>query len=298
MMRTALGAFVALVLFAAGGCSQISQDLGDFMESFNPPSPGQAARWMFDPNDPDLRRKGLTLVAAAPFGGEEVYLRAYRDIVTNERDPIVRAIAVRALGRHGLPEDAPLVADLLVNDDNESVRWEAAKALQRLHNPEVIPSMLDRLVKLDESADVRAEIAIGLGQYPRDDVFQSLAAALDSPELIVNDAAKESLRTITGQGFSDDNTKWIAWYEQAEAAGDPFATRRPYVYPTYSRDIGWFEKLTFWSTPRFESPGPPAGLTPEGARSTYEEAGADDDGGPADGAASGARSTYGADDDG
>ena len=58
------------------------------------------------------------------------------------------------------------------------VRLAAAKALQRLHDPAVADSMWTRMIDPNEDSDVRAEIAIALGQYPTPAVFNALVAAL------------------------------------------------------------------------------------------------------------------------
>ena len=105
------------------GC--VFEDLTSFANSLSPTSPGEAARMMFDPHNSDNRRQGLVLVSNSSFGGGEVYLNAYRDMVRTERDPIVRANAIRALARHGEPADAMLIVPHL-EDESDQVRWEAA----------------------------------------------------------------------------------------------------------------------------------------------------------------------------
>src|SRR6185295_4051963 len=113
------------------------------------------------------------------FGGAEVYLRAYRDYIQHETNPLVKAEAIRALGRHGSAEDATLIAGQL-KDDNIQVRWEAAKALQRLHNPAVVPDLLRILRDDQQTADIRMAAACALGQYPEDRVFHGLVGALEA----------------------------------------------------------------------------------------------------------------------
>jgi len=118
-----------------------------------PPSPADAAQMMADPFDADRRYKGVTWISNAPWGGADVYLRAYREMVQTDPDIGVRAVAARALAFHGSPADAMLIVPLLKHDDPR-VRQTAARALQRLHNPAVIPHLLP-LVDQNERSTVR-----------------------------------------------------------------------------------------------------------------------------------------------
>ena len=250
------------------GCETMGQDLNEAVLAINPLKPAEAARRMMDPHDADHRRQGTVLISNAPFGGVEIYVTAYRDMVLNERDPIVKATAIRALGRHGDVEDAVRIAPHLAHESVQ-VRWEAAKALQRLHHPAVVTDLLRVLRDEAEHADVRIAAAIALGQYPEDRVFQGLIAALDARELALNRAAEESLQTLTGESLGLDSPAWMAWYNRT-APEQAFARRGEYVYPTYQREDTFWEKLTFWSSRNYEQPGPPAGLRPKSQRDTYE----------------------------
>jgi hypothetical protein len=265
-------AAAAGVVGALAGCQTLGQDLSEMGDALTPTSPGEAARMMVDPHDPDNRRRGTVLIANSTFGGADPYMAAYRDMVVNEPDPLARAEAITALGRFGGPDDAPAIAANL-GDGQYQVRWEAAKSLQRIHNPEVVGLLLRVLLNRDEQSDIRVAAAVGLGQYAQDRVFQGLVGALDARELAVNAAAAKSLRTLTGQDFGLDPKPWLEWYN---ATDEPFADQQEYLYPTYQREETFLEKLAFWSKKVYEPPSPPAGL--EGSvRRTYQ-----DDEGPAD----------------
>ena len=58
-----------------GGCTspeaQRAADSNSILAVFSPPKPADAARWSQDPSDPDKRLRGTSLLANAPFGGEE-----------------------------------------------------------------------------------------------------------------------------------------------------------------------------------------------------------------------------------
>ncbi|HZW07928.1 MAG TPA: HEAT repeat domain-containing protein [Phycisphaerales bacterium] len=148
---------LASVAAAAGGCLDAStrKKVADngILALVAPPSPAEAAQMMADPFDADRRYKGVTWISNAPWGGADVYLRAYREMVQTDPDIGVRAVAARALAFHGAPADAMLIVPLLKNEDPR-VRQTAARALQRLHNPAVIPHLLP-LVDQNERSTVR-----------------------------------------------------------------------------------------------------------------------------------------------
>lgn len=246
-------------------CDRVSQDLNDVTSSFFPPSPAEAARMMLDPYDPDRRREGTTLISNAPFGGEEIYLSAYRDNAQNESDPLVKASGLNALGRHGSPEDGVILAENLKHE-NVQVRWAAARALQRIHNPAAVRPMLASLGDVQEHVDVRMALAVALGQYPEESVFQGLVAALSARELALNLAAERSLELVTGQELGNDPRAWLAW---RRSTTEPFAGQRDYLFPTYSRKPTFVEWMTFWNKQIWEQPAPPAGLRPVTQRDTY-----------------------------
>lgn len=264
---TQLGVVFGVVLGAGFcGCETIGQDVSDWATGLFPPSPSEAAAMAADQNDADRRRQGIVYLENAPFGGNPPYLALYRDYVREDNDPLVRAVAIRGLGRWGDPADALLVAPKL-EDENMQVRWEAAKALQRLHQPQVVGDLMDALSNGLNSSDVRVAAAIALGQYPQDRVFQVLIAALDQRELAVNAAAAQSLRVLTGEDHGMEAPAWLASYD---ARADPFADGEEFLYPTYHRKDTFFEMLAFWSTRFQEQPGIPAGLAPRDERRTSD----------------------------
>lgn len=266
--RVAATALLASALLSAAlpGCDTFKSDFASLTESFSPPTPVQAAEWALDPYDAENRRRGTTLLAAAPWGGSDPYIRMYRDRLASETNSQVLAISIRALSRHGFVEDARPIAEKLTHE-NQSVRWEAAKGLQRIHDPAVIEPLAARLTDINEHLDVRTAAAIALGQYATDRSFQALVLALDSRDLAINDAASRSLNLLTGKEFGIDRSAWLTWY-RAEAA--PFAGQKPFLFPTFRRRLTVVDHLVFWAPITFEEPGPPTGLPGSGARSTYD----------------------------
>lgn len=266
------------LLITLAGCETISQDFTALSESLSTPSPLEAAEMMFDKYNADSRRRGTVLLCNSDFGGAPPYVDAYRQMVEDEANPLVLAVAVRALARHGDVSDAALIASKLEHE-NRQVRWEAAKGLQRLHDPSVVTNLLTVLGDPAEDSDVRIAAATALAQYPQDRVFQGLVQALTARELAVNVTAERALSALTAESFDGIPADWLAWYDARIAAGtDPFEAAADYRYPTYSRNQAWWEQLAFWSQPIREHPGVPAGLTQEQERTTWgDEDGNEDD---------------------
>ncbi|MBL9119522.1 MAG: HEAT repeat domain-containing protein [Phycisphaerae bacterium] len=262
-----MGTSLAVPLMGLGGCDTISSDISSFTEAFNPPTPAEAATWAVDTSNPENQRRGIALLASAVWGGAEPYQKLYRLYIQEPTDPIVKGFAIRALGRHGDSSDAQLVAKEL-NSPYRLVRLESAKALQRLHDPAVADAMWKKLIDQVEDSEIRTELAIGLGQYPSDAVFQALVAAVDHRELAVNYAALDSLQTMTGQDFGMSQKAWLDW-RASVGTNVAFRTDERFLYPTFQRDKGIFDYLMFWVPLEFESPGMPVGSQAIGARRTY-----------------------------
>ncbi len=260
-LRPALAASLALaVLVPCTGCqtgsSGAKADTRSVVTLFSPPTPQQAAAWAVDPYDADKRQRGLLLLANAPWGGEDVYVDLYEAALT-DADAGVRVSAIKALGLHGRPEHAPMIAAELGEEDR-LVRWGAARALQRIHNPEVVPALIERLDPATEADfDVRAAAATALGQYAQNRVLDALVGALNDPNLLVNRAAEGSLRTLTGRDFGEDVRAWVAWTAESDA---PFADRKPYEYPVFNRDRTFLEWIVPFMEPPNEVAAAPAGM--------------------------------------
>jgi len=252
-----------------GGCSLTGFDAprgaDSILEAFEMPSPAEAAEMAQNEYDSSARYRGTILLANAWFVSDNpAYVEMFEDYLVNDEDPIIRAVCARALGNHGGPEHAPLLADAL-DDESTQVRIEAARALQRIHDPTTIDPLIEHLFPPEElrgiagepDPDVRLEVARALGQYENFTVVQALIGALEDPDLSVNRAALWSLETLTGQNFDLDTGAWLTWLEETD---EPFAAGGAYVFPVYKRDKAWYEWVPFVPSPPNETPGPPAGL--------------------------------------
>ncbi len=233
------------------GCETAGQDFSEAFK-FNTPSPSQAAAWMFH-RDAEKRRMGITLISNAPFGGEEPYMKVYREAMA-DADPMVRAACAHALGLHGQPADALLLTAAL-KDTSQLVRWESARGLQRIYNNAAVGPLSDAVVN-DADVDVRMAAATALGQYKERGVIEALIRALDDRSLGVAFHARRSLRILTGENFGTDPTEWLAW---SRDVAEPFAKARVYTYPVYTRDKTLLETITPFGRKTFEQPGVPVG---------------------------------------
>ncbi|MBA4039616.1 MAG: hypothetical protein C0468_04720 [Planctomyces sp.] len=274
--RAALGGGLALGL---GGCDSGALDRaassGSLFGLIDTTTPAEAAAMSIDLFDPDKRARGTNLLANAPFGGEDVYLRTYAAKLGDEGlppdpDEGVRAVAARALGLHGGPQHVPLVLPLLAEPDRR-VRLEGVRALQRLHSELAVSPLIGLTVPERQAGDqttgeaepdIRAEACTALGQYRQPRVFQALVAALLDEQLVVQRAAQRSLETLTGQGLGDEPGPWVRWSERVGAAG-VFAGAREYQYPYFRRDLYVWEYIPLVPQPPNEEGGRPAGLRPD-----------------------------------
>jgi len=254
-------ALIALAV-VLGGCAGGGDDtsfLADFVDPIITPTPTEAALDMLDMESADNRRRGVSLISASPFGGEEVYLKVYRELL-REPDPTVRAACARAIGLHGSPEDALLLARaidheidrelsdatvtvLKYNEPDPLVRWEAANGLTKIHNPEAVGPLIQALLR-DADADVRGAAANALGQYPQSEVYDALLQGLVDPQFRVVRASRESLKTLTGTDQGVDKDDWLAY--RTENPTNLFTEQLTYTYKPWVAPPGFFEKLKFW----------------------------------------------------
>ncbi|MFW6058648.1 MAG: HEAT repeat domain-containing protein [Phycisphaeraceae bacterium] len=258
------GAWLLCLVLALGalGCQagESPQSLvAEALDTMGPPSPTEAARDAFNVYDADRRRRAVALLSAAPFGGEDTYVRVYR-LLINDPDATVRAACAKALGMHGSVEDADHLTPLLT-DEHAFVRWDAAKALQRIHNPVAIDPLL-RAVQNDQDADVRMAAAKALGQYAEARVFDVLLGALNDHDFGVVNAAHESLVTLTGRELGTDSRDWLAWSQQHRDA--LFEQQQRYTYEPYDPPPGIIERMQFWRTRTAADARTPTGLDEPG----------------------------------
>lgn len=244
----------------AGGCDwEPKPDAKGIFDYISPEvTPLQAAEMADNPYDANDRYRGTLMLANAYYAGEPVYIALFERRIV-DADANVRSAGARGLANHGEPRHVPLLVKALRDDPDAFVRREAARGLQRLHGEEAVPPLVKSVnVKTELDKDVRIAAAAALGQYPEPNVLDSLIAAVEEdPQLAVNAAALDSLKTLTGENFGLNRAAWVKW---REAVSDPFAGRRPYIYPVFERGKYFYEYLPFTPDPPNEVPGPPVGM--------------------------------------
>jgi HEAT repeat protein len=172
------------------------------------------ARNLADENaPPDDRVDALNGLVRRPFGRNEPYTDGYAILARDAADPLVRAVAVRALNRSRSADHVPLFIELL-SDPEMLVRLEAAKALSNLPSPpEAATPLLARATDEQEDVDVRIAAVDALKFHGRPEIVERLAALLEADEFGVAFQSRATLALIFGQdlGFEPD-----AWLSEAD----------------------------------------------------------------------------------
>ena len=254
--------FGMLAMMVATGCvsgqNVYPGSLGEMITPLMPKSPGQIARDARDGlvnNDPDKIRRSIALLSSASWGGEEAYLALYR-LVSQYPDDTVQTTGIRALGRHGTPDDVPLIV-IKLKRGADYVRWEAARSLQRIHNPVAINPLIATTKRVDEQVDVRLAAIGALGQYPKSEVFDALVGALNDRHFAVRHSAQKSLKILTGQRFGPDTGTWLSWRKKNQDS--LFKLGQTYVWQPYSKPPTFWDKAKFWKKRRSIPPRRPTG---------------------------------------
>lgn len=259
----------ALALPILAGCDvfdDVRPGATSIFDIFAQPTPSEAVQMAIDPYNADNRYRGTMLLSNAYFAGQPVYLQLFEDRA-QDKDATVRIAGTRAIANHGSTANVPILVRNL-KDQDPLVRLEAARGLQRIHGQEAIEPLMDASRDPDavrgdqgseDNGDVRTAAAHALGQYPNTDVIQHLIAIMADSQLSVNEAARSSLRTITGQDFGFDRREWLLWYDNTKS---PFVAGTPYIFPVFSRDKTFWEYFPFVPPPPNEIAATPAGMPP------------------------------------
>jgi hypothetical protein len=203
------------------GCSGWDGTLDGLMRKFSGPTPKQQVAMAFDTEDPDQRREGIIGLSSHKWGLQEPYLKGYAAILKTDRNALVRAAAVRALGKAEDPNYLPAVAGAL-EDESETVRQDAGAALDGLIGPEAVEPLRKHALE-DADKTVRANCARALRHYRRDDVYRGLVECLSDRSLAVRHQAHESLVALSGTDLGHEPEDWakvsLSDVPAAEAGG-------------------------------------------------------------------------------
>ena len=212
-----LGLLVAVSACSSGGEKVTLQSM---MRSMTGPSAKELVAWAFDPNDPDRRREGVIGLSSRDWGLKEPYLKGYAALLKTDKDPLVRAAAVSALGRAGDPKYAPDVTRGLLDHDS-AVRHDAATALDRVYDANSAKFLRNRALN-DVDQDVRAKCCRALRNHPDVSTVRVLSECLGDKEFSVRHQAHASLVSIVGRDLGHDSRNW-----QDVAAGRALPPKPP-----------------------------------------------------------------------
>jgi len=210
-----LVALLVASAIAAGGCGGGS---GSWQTRIFPPSTAsQMVR--IESDRPDERREALQFVAADSGARNLVsVVKVFCLVARTDKDPMVRAAAVRGLGVMQGDEVMPTLSRVAINDQSPYVRMDAAASLGRQAQPEGMPALVQSL-QGDSNSDVRMTAADSLAAYKSKSAAEALIGALRDPSLAVAQKAWQSLRYMTGQNLPRDDQ---AWGEYLQSADNPF----------------------------------------------------------------------------
>ena len=204
-------AFLALLAAVLTGCSKGGGEggnvtLNSMAQKFSGPAPSQLVAWAFDPNDPDRRRQGVVGLSSKDWGLKEPYLKGYATLLKTDKDPLVRAAAVRALGRAQDPNYAPDITRALMDTD-VTVRQDAATALDKVHDDNSATPLRNRAIS-DVDQDVRANSCRALRHHRDMAVVRTLVDCLSDKAFSVRYQAHGSLVEIVAKDLGYDPRDW------------------------------------------------------------------------------------------
>ncbi len=235
-MRHTITILVAAAFaLSASSCKDPDKEI-DLTGVFSGPSGKELVAMMFHPDDPDVRRRGVTLLSEEQWGlTTPAVLDGYVTLLETDAYPSVRATAAAALGKAGAryrekmharkagPENRqdwesfvetyvpPLIKSVSA-DTAAAVRWQAATALDRTLEPGAdAPEAADALAeaaRADESVDVRTAAAAALGSFRDPDSLRVLVDCLGDPAFSVRHEAHASLVERTGRDLGYESYEW------------------------------------------------------------------------------------------
>jgi HEAT repeat protein len=142
---------------------------------------------------PDLRDRMVALASLRDFPAD-VALPLIKKVL-NDESLQLRSMAVFALGVKATPESYPILIEILANDPDYGIRADAAGALGYLEDIRAFEALV-RAFYEDTDWLVRFSAAVSLGNLKDPRAFDVLMQALDSKEVVLQQAAIAALGEI------------------------------------------------------------------------------------------------------
>nr|WP_227500027.1 HEAT repeat domain-containing protein [Synechococcus sp. PCC 7335] len=145
--------------------------------------------------------------------------------VLDDQNDQVRSMAIFALGLKPTKECYALLVDILEGDPDYGIRADAAGALGYLEDPRAFDPLV-RAFYEDVDWLVRFSAAVSLGNLKNPKAHDVLVAALDSPEVVIQQAAIAALGEIRDTEAVDNILNfaqaedWLVRQRLAEALGN------------------------------------------------------------------------------
>lgn len=132
---------------------------------------------------------------------------------TTDKDAVIRASAVRALGNRAHGNDKRVIAALIkaATDTDVTVRLESIMGLGLSRHPDGGPVMTNALS--DTEAKIRLAALKGLSHIKYDAAVLPLIQTLLKPSKTIVTTAANALTYQTGQNLGEDYSLWKAWYD-------------------------------------------------------------------------------------
>lgn len=214
-----------------------------------------------DSSDGGKRSKALAaLVEPNAHNGkpeeQELYVKILTKAATEDRDPLCRLGAIRALGTYKDPRAARVLEDvyqqrLPFNSElNTVIRQQALASLVLTGNPEsrrllvrvarspsgpVDSSLTDR----QQTQDERLTAIRGLAKFSQYDSIEALVYVMETEKNVaLHDRAHESLKAATGKNLPDDAKAWRGLMQNPQAAvpQEPSALERVMFWKSKTDD--------------------------------------------------------------
>ena len=202
-----------LLVLSLGGCkaatSQSKSPMTALIETLLSDSSGQIEKLQEQllSSDADLRREGVLKLGQKKMARKKATPKILRNMAQADPDPQVRAAAVSVLARIDKGQILLTVLQTAARDVSPLVRRECVVPLG-IQNDEQAGAILLEMLRTDEEAELRAEAAAALKNYPAPKTIRGLIEGLTDEAFSVNYQCRQSLIKLTGKDFGYDHTAW------------------------------------------------------------------------------------------